>query len=61
MKATIIGGGNIGMALADGLIQAKVCNKDEIIITRRNATSLVIQKESGFKTDINIIQWIYIK
>lgn len=50
MKATIIGAGNIGMALAEGLIQAKVCRKSEITITRRNAASLVTYAEAGFKT-----------
>ena len=50
MKAAIIGGGNIGMALADGLIRANICRKEDIIITRRSLTSLTHQVNSGFKT-----------
>lgn len=53
MKAAIIGGGNIGMALADGLIRATICNKEDITITRRSLTSLTHQVNSGFKTSID--------
>lgn len=38
MKATIIGGGNIGIALAEGLIQAGSCAAKDITITRRTAS-----------------------
>jgi pyrroline-5-carboxylate reductase len=48
MKATIIGGGNIGMALAEGLIEAKVCNAADITVTRRNESSLQGLHEKGF-------------
>ena len=48
MKAVIIGGGNIGMALAEGLLEAKVCNAADITITRRAETSLVKLRERGF-------------
>jgi pyrroline-5-carboxylate reductase len=50
MKAAIIGGGNIGMALADGLIRSNICRKEDITITRRSLTSLTHQVNSGFKT-----------
>lgn len=53
MKATIIGGGNIGMALAEGLTRAAICKKNEITITRRNAASLTAHSEAGFKTSTN--------
>lgn len=53
MKATIIGAGNIGMALAEGLIRAAICKKNEITITRRNAASLSAYSEAGYKTSVN--------
>ncbi len=48
MKAAIIGGGNIGMALAEGLIRAHACDAADIIITRRSASSLASLAEKGF-------------
>jgi pyrroline-5-carboxylate reductase len=48
MKATIIGGGNIGMALAEGLIEAKVCGAEDITITRRTEASLSALRARGF-------------
>jgi pyrroline-5-carboxylate reductase len=53
MKATIIGGGNIGMALAEGLLQAAICDADDITITRRTAASLEKLKEKGFNVNID--------
>lgn len=50
MKATIIGGGNIGMALAEGLINASVCNISDITITRRTANTLSALGKRGFNT-----------
>ena len=50
MKAAIIGGGNIGLALAEGLVQANVCKPSDITITRRNKTSLTELSKRGFKT-----------
>ena len=49
MKAAIIGGGNIGMALAEGLIRTNICLPADITITRRQATSLTLLKEKGFR------------
>jgi pyrroline-5-carboxylate reductase len=49
MKATIIGGGNIGLALAEGLISAGACLANDITITRRNANALSSFAEKGFK------------
>lgn len=48
MKATIIGGGNIGMALADGLMQSGVCAASDITITRRTQSSLQSAAEKGY-------------
>jgi pyrroline-5-carboxylate reductase len=49
MKATIIGAGNIGMALAAGLVESGTCTRQEITLTRRNSKSLEIQGLEGFR------------
>lgn len=51
MKAAVIGGGNIGMALVDGLIRANLSQPGDITITRRNAASLSGLKEKGYQVD----------
>lgn len=48
MKAAIIGGGNIGMALAEGLIEARVCSAADITITRRSESALESLRAKGF-------------
>ncbi len=53
MKATIIGAGNIGLALADGLIASKSCAMEDITITRRSLTSLNKLKDKGFGVSPN--------
>lgn len=53
MKATIIGGGNIGMALAEGLIQAQSCKSGDITITKRTAASTDSLKQRGFQVSFN--------
>lgn len=53
MKATIIGAGNIGMALSEGLVRASLCKKNEITVTRRTASSLASYSEAGYKTNTN--------
>ena len=53
MKATIIGGGNIGLALAEGLIQASICQAGEIIITKRTAATLEGLQGKGFLTSLD--------
>src|SRR5688572_6246087 len=53
MKATIIGAGNIGMALAEGLIRSGLCKKSDITITRRTISSLETYAAAGFKTSNN--------
>ena len=39
-KIAIIGGGNLGTAIAEGLIKSKFCKPADIIITKRNVTTL---------------------
>lgn len=48
MKAAIIGGGNIGTALAEGLVRAGTCAPADITITRRNIAALDALKQKGF-------------
>ncbi len=48
MKLAIIGAGNIGLSLAQGLIKAGKYEASDIIITRRNPDALESLKEKGF-------------
>jgi len=43
----IIGGGNLGTAIAEGLIDGKFCKPSELVITRRNTAPLSSLKEKG--------------
>src|SRR5215216_2455455 len=58
MKAAIIGGGNIGMALAEGLIRARVCKPGDITITRRNISSLKLCEQKGFAVSTDNVKAI---
>lgn len=49
MKIAIIGGGNLGTAIAEGLISAKFCAASDISITRRNIASLQHLADAGCK------------
>lgn len=40
MKITIIGGGNLGVAIAEGLLKSKFCKATELTVTRRNTAIL---------------------
>lgn len=40
MKIAIIGGGNLGAAIAEGLISGQFCKASDITITRRNTAAL---------------------
>ena len=51
MKAAIIGGGNIGMALASGLVRAGICSTAEITITRRSLPVEQPKESWNFSTD----------
>lgn len=49
MKIAIIGGGNLGSAIAEGLINSLFCHASDITITRRNTAALQALKEKGCK------------
>lgn len=49
-KIAIIGGGNLGSAIAEGLIKSKFCKAEEICITKRNAATLKALQAKGVKT-----------
>ncbi|TXI16009.1 MAG: pyrroline-5-carboxylate reductase [Pedobacter sp.] len=54
-KIAILGSGNIGMALAKGLVKAKYCKASQITLTRRNLRHLTELTEQGYQvTDQNI-------
>jgi pyrroline-5-carboxylate reductase len=53
MKATIIGGGNIGMALVEGLLQSGSCQAADITITKRTAAASDTLKDRGFAVSFN--------
>ena len=53
-KIAIIGGGNLGSAIAEGLLKSKFSKATELIITKRNISTLKSLKEKGIEiTDNN--------
>jgi len=48
-KIGIIGGGNLGTAIAEGLLKSKFSKAAEIIITKRNISTLKSLKEKGIE------------
>ncbi|MEJ7737065.1 MAG: pyrroline-5-carboxylate reductase [Chitinophagaceae bacterium] len=46
-KIAIIGGGNLGTAIAEGLLKSTFSKAEEIIITKRNISTLRQLKDSG--------------
>lgn len=55
-KIAIIGGGNLGTAIAEGLLKSKFSKPADIIITKRNLATLKSLKEKGFEiTDDNSV------
>jgi pyrroline-5-carboxylate reductase len=53
-NVAIIGGGNIGLAIAEGLENSKLYSPASIYITRRNINLLKSYEEKGYKiTDDN--------
>jgi pyrroline-5-carboxylate reductase len=53
-RIAIIGGGNLGTAIAEGLLKSKFSKAAEIIITKRNISTLKSLKEKGIEiTDNN--------
>lgn len=51
MNIAIIGGGNLGTAIAEGLVKSKFCKPENITVTKRNIASLKNWKVK----DVNII------
>lgn len=52
----ILGAGNLGIAIAKGLVGAGLCIAEEITLTRRNPERLASLKQSGFKVTTNNVQ-----
>jgi pyrroline-5-carboxylate reductase len=50
-KITIIGGGNLGIAIAEGLIDSKYSKGSDITVTRRNLALLNDLKKKGCKVE----------
>lgn len=48
-KIAIIGGGNLGTAIAEGLLKSKFCKPSEITITKRKIETLQKLKDKGVK------------
>jgi len=46
-KITIIGGGNLGTAIAEGLIKSKFCKPSDITITKRNLATIKHLSDKG--------------
>ena len=46
-KITIIGGGNLGTAIAEGLLKSKFCKAADITVTKRNLQTLAELKAKG--------------
>ena len=46
-KITIIGGGNLGTAIAEGLIKSKFCKATDITVTKRNISTLQELADKG--------------
>lgn len=49
-KIAILGGGNIGLSVAKGLVNAQKYTKNEIVITRRNKQAIEKIKQAGFES-----------
>lgn len=52
-KIAIIGGGNLGSAIAEGLLKSKFCKASEITITKRKVITLQKLKDKGVKITTN--------
>ncbi len=49
-KIAILGSGNIGLSLANGLVNSAYCDAADILLTRRNIHALSSYAERGFQT-----------
>lgn len=52
-KLTIIGAGNLGIAIAKGVVNAGLLAADNVVLTRRNLTHLESLKQEGFQVSDN--------
>ena len=52
-KIAIIGGGNLGTAIAEGLLKSNYAKADDIIVTRRNTSLLTNLKSKGISVTEN--------
>jgi pyrroline-5-carboxylate reductase len=50
MKIAILGGGNLGIAIAEGLLNKKFCKASDIIVTRRNVNAIAHLAKKGILT-----------
>ena len=57
-KIAIIGGGNLGSAIAEGLIAANFTQPQNIIVTKRNIATLTSLKEKGVVVTSNNVEAI---
>ncbi len=63
-KVAIIGGGNLGTAIAEGLISSGFMKPENIIVTKRNISTLGAIEEKGILTSnnnieaVNYAEWI---
>ena len=46
-RIAIIGGGNLGTAIAEGLLKSKFCKAGDISITKRNTATLKALQDKG--------------
>ena len=53
MKIAIIGGGNLGTAIAEGLLTSKFCKTADITITKRNIATLKQLSDKGVHVTAN--------
>ncbi len=53
MKIAIIGGGNLGTAIAEGLVKSKFCKTSDISISKRNISTLKAFSDKGIFVTAN--------
>jgi pyrroline-5-carboxylate reductase len=53
MQIAIIGGGNLGTAIAEGLILSKYCKPTDLVVTRRNTSALAHLAKKGVAVTSN--------
>jgi pyrroline-5-carboxylate reductase len=49
-KIAVIGGGNLGTAIAEGLLKSGFCKAADLTVTKRNIATISSLKEKGVKT-----------